>query len=257
MNTITDTAELAMQSTNLFKRVTVLLYGVFAYAIGCMGLFWLILGSGEIAPVGLSEWQASNTLLAVLTNTGLIVLFGVQHSVMARPWFKRQLVKIIPQSAERATFMLMSGIATMSAIYFWQDIPGTIWVVESTFAQVVLWSLYTFGWIYLLLSTFVTNHFELMGLRQVYLYFRNQPYKPLPFTRKFMYRYSRHPMMLGVMIGLWAIPMMTVTHFIMSTLFTIYVVIGIYFEEKDLIKDFGEVYQQYKKEIATFVPGMY
>jgi len=257
MNTITDTADLAMPSTHLFKRVTVLFYGVFAYAVGCMGLFWLILGSGGIAPVGLSEWQASNTLQAVLTNIGLIILFGIQHSVMARPWFKRQLVKIIPHSAERATFMLMSGIATMSAIYFWQDIPGTIWVVENTLSRIVLWSLYAFGWTYLLLSTFVTNHFELMGLRQVYLYFRNQPYKPLPFTRKFMYRYSRHPMMLGVMIGLWAIPAMTVTHFIMATLFTIYVVIGIYFEEKDLIKDFGEVYLQYKKEIATFLPGMY
>ena len=153
--------------------------------------------------------------------------------------------------------MLMSGVVTIMAIYFWQPLPGIVWSVENPVGQVALYALYAIGWAYLLLSTFVTNHFELMGLRQVYLYFMNKPYTSLPFTRKFMYRYSRHPMMLGVLIGMWAIPVMSVSHFIMALLFTTYIAIGVSLEEDDLVKDFGDTYRDYKKEIATFIPKIF
>jgi len=151
----------------------------------------------------------------------------------------------------------MSGVVTVVAVYFWQSLPGTVWAIENDITQIVVYAIYAFGIAYLLFATFITNHFELMGLRQVYLYFRNKPYTALPFTKKFMYRSSRHPMMLGMLLLLWAVPVMSVTHLLLSVLFTIYIAVGVYFEERDLIKNFGETYRKYKKEIATFVPGMY
>ena len=247
----------AEETPGFLKRLGVLSYGLLAYAFGCGGLFWLIFALGGLAPVGLSEFVADSTLTAVLINAGLVALFGIQHSVMARAGFKKWIVKHIPPAVERATYMLASGVVTVAAIYFWQAIPGTIWTVDNTALHIAIWSLYALGWSYLLLATFVTNHFELMGLRQVYLYFRNKPYTELPFTRKFMYRYSRHPMMLGMLIGLWAVPVMSLSHLVMAGLFSIYVFVGLFFEERDLLKRFGETYRKYKTEIATFVPGMY
>lgn len=256
MTSITElTADgMPFESPGIVKRISVLAYGILAYNIGCAGLFWLIFALGGLAPVGISHLQTSSAIYALLVDIGLIVIFGLQHSVMARATFKKWLSRYIPEAAERSTFMLMSGVVTVSAIYFWQPLPGVVWSIENPVGQVVLWSLYAIGWTYLLASTFVTNHFELMGLRQVYLYFRNKPYTSLPFTRKFMYSYSRHPMMLGVLIGMWAIPVMSVSHFIMALLFTTYIAIGVSLEEKGLEKDFGDTYRGYKKDIATLIP---
>ena len=253
----TQTHSVPVISTGLVKRTSVLAYGLLAYNIGCAGLFWLIFALGGLAPSGLSDFRAESTSTALLVNIGLIVLFGTQHSIMARASFKKWITRYIPEATERATYMLMSGTAAITAIYYWQPLPGTVWSVENTAVQSVLWILYALGWGYLLLSTFVTNHFELMGLRQVYLYFRNKPYTHLPFTRKYMYRYSRHPMMLGILVGMWAIPVMSVTHFIMATLLTLYIAVGVFFEERDLMKRFGETYRNYKKDIATFIPRIF
>lgn len=254
---ITHSNTAPVESTGILKRTSVLAYGLIAYTTGCAGLFWLIFAMGGLAPASLSEFKAESITTALLINVGLIVLFGLQHSFMARRGFKKWITRLIPEATERATFMLMSGTVAMSAIYFWQALPGTVWSVENSTAQIVLWTLYALGWGYLLLSTFVTNHFELMGLRQVYLYFRNKPYTSLPFTRKYMYRYSRHPMMLGILVGMWAIPVMSVSHFIMATLLSLYIVVGVFFEERDLMKNFGDTYRNYKKEIATFIPRVF
>lgn len=245
------------ESVGVIKRTAVLAYGVFAYIIGVSGLLWLILAVGGLAPMGFGPVHASSVAGAVAINLGLILLFGVQHSVMARAGFKQWLTRVIPSAAERATYLLMSGLVTVMAIALWQSLPGTVWVVQNPVAQMGLWAAYALGWGYLFMATFVTNHFELMGLRQVYLYFANKSYTSLPFTRKYMYRYSRHPMMLGFLIGMWAVPVMTVTHFAMSLLFTVYIGIGVALEERDLLKRFGDTYRRYKKDIATFVPGMY
>lgn len=245
------------ESNGLMKRIAVLSYGLLSYAVGCLGLFWLILGFGGIAPVGLSSFQADSLGGILLMNIGLIALFGLQHSVMARARFKQWLTRYIPEAAERSTFMLFSGIVSILAVYFWQVLPGTVWSVESTALQTFLWTVYALAWTYLLLATFVTNHFELMGLRQVYLYFRQQPYSKLPFTNKLMYRYSRHPMMLGVLVGMWSVPVMGVAHMSMAILFSVYVFIGIFFEERDLIAHFGDQYRRYKQQISTFIPGIY
>ncbi|MDH5179017.1 MAG: NnrU family protein [Gammaproteobacteria bacterium] len=249
--------ELPFVSSGLLKRLSVLTYGMVAYVTGCVGLFWLILGFGGLVPVGVSGVKVESTTSAVLVNIALIVLFAVQHTVMARSGFKQWLSRYLPVAAERATFMLFSGVMSILAVYFWQSLPGTVWAVENTTLQIVLQAGYALAWAYMLLATFVTNHFELMGLRQVYLYFRNQPYQPLPFTNRLMYRYSRHPMMLGFLVGMWSVPVMSAGHLVMAMLFTLYIFFGITFEERDLTRKFGETYRKYKKEIAAFIPGIY
>ena len=258
---MTSTTETSMplidQSVGFSKRLSVLGYGIMSYLIGVAALLWILLGIADLAPVGLSPLHTDSAGLAVLVDLVLIVLFGLQHSIMARGSFKQGLQRLLPEAVERSTYVLMSGIVTAIAIYFWQPVAGQIWQVENTLLRAVLWTGFAAGWGYLFLATFVTNHFELMGLRQVYLYFTKQPYNKLPFTSKFMYRYSRHPMMLGLLLGIWAIPQMSVTQFIMSSLLTVYIAIGITLEERDLVKTFGETYRQYKNRIATFIPKIF
>jgi len=244
-------------ATGPLKRSAVLLYGVAAYAIGVGGLLWIILAMGGLAPVGISQLQTDSLPAALALDLGLIALFGLQHSIMARRAFKQRLKAWLPEAAERATFVLLSGVCLGLALWAWQPLPGTLWQVESTTAQYLLWGLYALGWSYLFIATFVTNHFELMGLRQVYLYFCERPYTKLPFVKKYMYRYSRHPMMLGVLVGMWAVPTMSVSHFVMASLLSAYIVVGVFFEERDLVKQFGDTYRRYRKEIAAIIPGMF
>lgn len=241
----------------LIKRISVLGYGILSYNIGVAGLLWIILAMGDLAPVGFSPLQTSNVIPAMLINLGLVALFGLQHSIMARARFKQRIKQILPEATERATYILMSGVFMAIAIYFWQPLPGNVWTVENTVGQVALWSAYALGWSYLFIATFVTNHFELMGLRQVYLYFTNKPYSTLPFTQKYMYKYSRHPMMLGLLIGMWALPTMSVSHLVMATLLTLYIGVGVFLEERELVNQFGETYRAYKKEIATLLPKIF
>lgn len=241
----------------LLKRTLVLGYGLFGYLVGVTALTWFILAMGGIAPSAFSPFKTTTVAGSLAVNIGLVLLFGLQHSIMARRGFKSMMSKIMPQATERATFLFATGIVLILAIWAWQPLPGSVWSVENTLATIVLWSLYGLGWTYLLLATFITNHFELMGLRQVYLYFARKEYRKVPFTSKFMYRYSRHPMMLGVLLGMWCVPVMSLTHFVMASLFTVYIFTGIYFEERDLEADFGETYKSYKKEIAALVPKIY
>ena len=156
----------ATESANVIKRTAVLAYGILAYGIGVAGLLWLILALGALAPIGFSPLHTNTIAEAVAVNLGLMVLFGIQHSVMARAGFKKWLTRIIPPATERATYLLMSGVVTIFAIYLWQPLPGTVWAVENTIAQVGLWAAYALGWGYLFMATFVTNHFELMGWQE-------------------------------------------------------------------------------------------
>lgn len=257
MTTTTTHNQVLVESNGLISRSLVLLYGVLSYGVGVTGLMWFILAMGGLAPVGFSTLQTGSVLFAFLVNIGLILLFGLQHSVMARDGFKRSLYKLIPAAAERSTFVLLSGFLLMLAIAAWQPLPGIVWEVDAGMAKVTLWILYSAGWGYLFLATFVTNHFELMGLRQVYLYFVRKPYSSLPFVNKYMYRYSRHPMMLGVLVGMWSVPVMSISHCVMALLLTLYVAVGVFLEERDLVKRFGDAYRAYKKDIAMLVPNLF
>lgn len=247
----------AMADTSGLKRGLVLLYGLLGYVSGMVGLLWFILAMGGLAPTAFGPLQMTSTLGAITFNIGLIVLFGLQHSMMARSGFKGLMRRWMPHATERATFLLFTGLAIIFVIVFWQPLPGVVWQIENMGLTVGLWVLYGLGWSYLLVATFVTNHFELMGLRQIYFYFRNEPYSSVSFTKKFMYRYSRHPMMLGLLVGMWCVPIMSISQFVMASLLTLYVFVGIFFEERDLVREFGDSYEKYKKEVAALIPKIY
>lgn len=141
-------------------------------------------------------------------------------------------------------------------LWLWQPMSAVVWSVANPAGQALLWSLFGFGWLYLVASTFVTNHFDLFGLRQAWLFMRGEDYRPVPFTRTWMYRYSRHPMMAGILIGLWAIPTMTAAHLAFALGMTLYIAIGMRFEERALTRHFGDTYRQYSREVGRFFPRL-
>lgn len=247
---ITETVK--HQEYGLGDRVFALGYSLVSYTIGAGALFWLIFAAGGYAPLGFVNLSNGNEILALTINILLVVAFGVQHSVMARTKFKAKLTRYIPVHLERSTFVLVSGVLTLVIIALWQVIDVTVWQVQSTVPVLLLQAAYVFGIVYVLGSSFVTNHFELFGLRQAWLYFTKTPYTPLEFKQRWMYRYSRHPMMLGLLFIFWCSPEMSVTRFTLALLYTIYIFEGIRHEEGGLIEEFGDSYREYKKQIGLF-----
>ena len=240
---------------SLVSRVLVLIYGVLSYFIGVAGLACIVLALIDFIPFGfLSSSESSNP---ILINITLVSAWGFIHTVMARDKFKQIVTKIIPEPAERPTYVLVAGITSILLIGLWQTVPGVIWAPTNSIVVALIWAIFVFGWIYLLAATFAINHFDLFGLRQVYLNFKNQPRPPLEFTKRLMYKTTRHPIQTGVLIGIWFLPNMTATKIILSIGFTVYIFIGLYFEEKDLIKDIGKPYQDYMQETGKLFPKIF
>ena len=238
------------------KRSLVFAYAVISYLIGCAGLAYLILWMAGLLPGAFGGPWVGHREMDWITDLLLLALFGLQHSIMARPGFKRLLLHLLPNAAERATYVLASGLVTLALVAFWSPMPQSIWLVEATPAATLLWVLFVAGWALLFTATFGTNHFELFGLRQAWLYLRGRPWEPLPFVRAGLYRYVRHPIMTGLLIGIWSTPDMRLEHLIMSTGLTVYIFIGVFFEERDLVGYFGEGYLQYRREVGGVVPRL-
>ncbi|MCB2101656.1 MAG: isoprenylcysteine carboxylmethyltransferase family protein [Rhodobacterales bacterium] len=237
-------------------RAGVFTYGVLAYAAGMGPLVWMILWMFGLLPVGFVPLAGESVAAAVAINLALVALFAVQHSVMARKAFKRRLTRIIPAAAERSTFVLATGICLALALGLWQTVPGTVWSVETPALQVALYAISAFGWSFLVASTFAINHFDLFGLRQVWLYLAGRPYTPVKFVTRWMYRYVRHPLMTGIFLGMWAAPQMTVDHLLMAAVMTLYVLIGVHHEEKDLRRQFGDTYDAYARRVGKYLPRL-
>lgn len=238
------------------NRYIILYYGILSYVIGLGGLtyFILFIGGWDFLPLHINSGTAANPTNALLINIGLISLFGLQHSIMARPSFKNTWTKIIPQVAERSTYVLLSGILMVVICLYWQPIDGTLWQIDNPIFKTLLIIGYLLGWTLAVLATFMINHFELFGLQQVYYNLRNTP-EPEPwFTERFFYKIVRHPLQLGVLIGIWSTPTMSMTHLSLSLTMSIYIFIGLYFEEKDLVASLGEDYQNYKKRVPQVLP---
>jgi protein-S-isoprenylcysteine O-methyltransferase Ste14 len=213
---------------------------------------------GDIfVPKSVSTQTETSLSTALLINSPLLLLWGVQHSVMARSWFKEAIIDVIPQHTERSTYVLLSSVVLGIMMVNWQSIDGLVWQVESAVLVQVIWGLFAFGWILVLFSTFLTDHFDLFGLRQTWLYFVKQTYRAVPFTERFFYRWIRHPMMLGILIAFWATPVMTMSHLVFSIGMTIYVLLGIHFEEKGLARALGNDYVQYQSRTARVIPKIY
>lgn len=237
-------------------KILTLVYGVISYFIGVIGLGCIILALAGFIPYGFLWGSAELAINSHIWNLALVAIWGAIHTVMARPAFKTALVKIIPEPAERATYILGAGITSVALIGFWKSATGLVWQFETTFIVYALWGLFAFGWAFLLAATFAINHFDLFGLRQVYLNFRGQPRPPLAFTKRLMYRYVRHPIQTGILIGIWATPVMSMTQITLSLGFTAYIFIGLWFEERDLIAEHGAAYRDYRKEAGSVFPKL-
>ncbi|WP_028082010.1 methanethiol S-methyltransferase [Solimonas soli] len=237
------------------KRLLVLLYGVACYAVFAQVLLYFIgFLEGFLVEKTVNSGAPPPLARAVLIDSALIGLFGVQHSVMARRRFKAWWSLLVPACIERSTYVLATSLAFVALIHGWQPIPGTIWQIDQPLAKTAMYAISAGGWLLVLLATFMTNHFDLFGLRQVYLYSVRRRYMPVPFEEKWLYRWIRHPMMSGVLIAVWATPAMTAGHLLLALGFTVYILVGVHFEEKDLSGDLGEAYLRYTRRTARFLP---
>lgn len=232
------------------------LYGLAAYA-ACLGaLLYLIGFSGNVLVPRSVDSGASATLVeALCIDVLLLSLFAVQHSVMARQAFKRAWTRIVPQPVERSTYVLATSIVL--AVFFWQwrSIPAPIvWQVGNAAAVQLLWTAFWLGWMLVLVSTFLINHFELFGLQQVFARMTGRKMPEPEFRTPLLYRYVRHPLYLGILLSLWSVSVMTAGHLLYSTGFSAYILLGIWFEERDLIAQFGARYRRYRAEVGMLVP---
>ena len=237
------------------KRFAVLLYGVVVYLIFFATFLYLIGFVGNLlVPKSLDGALQVPLLQALLTNVILVLIFGIQHSTMARPWFKKWWKKYIPDPIERSTYVLFTVLALVALFAFWQPLGGIVWSVEDSYFAGVLWALFALGWTILLVSTFLINHFDLFGLRQVWLYFRGKPYEPLRFRLPLLYKWVRHPLYLGFILAFWAAPTMSYSRLFLAALFTAYILRAIRWEEKDLVTHFGEKYRSYQERVPMLLP---
>lgn len=242
------------------KKAAVLLYGVVNYLVGSASLVALIAFIFNYMPDNpllgnIDAADARPTGIALLINLGLITLFALQHSVMARRSFKQKLERLLPPAAERSTFMLGTAVVVFLMIGLWQPMSSPIWSLDEGLAYYSLLGIGLAGWALVFYSTFLINHFDLFGLRQVWLYFRDTPYTHLPFQLSSLYRYIRHPIMTGVFIGIWFTPVMSVGHLIFALGMSAYIVIGVAYQERDLIRAFGERYLAYRAGTGRFLPA--
>jgi protein-S-isoprenylcysteine O-methyltransferase Ste14 len=239
---------------SLTYRTTIFGFGVVAYGLGVgalVGLILVMLGVASFTGGPIGKLPLG---VALLLDLGLLVAFALQHSVMARPSFKARWTQIVPASAERSTFLLATALALIPLLLFWQPMPEVVWSVEGPVLRGLLLAVAVAGWAYLLAASFAINHFELFGLQQVYQALRNRPLTQPPFQARWMYRFDRHPIMTGILIGIWVTPTMTVDHLVFAIGTTVYVCVGVFFEERSLRQQLGSAYEEYCERVRTIVP---
>jgi len=237
------------------KRILVLLYGISCYLIFFLTFLYSVGFVGNlIVPKSIDSGVPASLVQALLINVLLLGIFAVQHSVMARPAFKRWWTQFVPQTVERSTYVLLSSLALLLLFWLWQPMPGAVWNVESTLGQNALWALFWIGWGLVLISTFLISHFDLFGLRQVWLNLKGRSYTPLDFKAPLLYGFVRHPIMLGFIIAFWAIPHMTVGHLLFAFATTAYILIALQFEERDLVAFYGATYEEYRRKVSMIIP---
>ncbi len=236
-------------------RIISFVYGVLAH-LGFLVAFMYLIGflGNFVVPKSIDSGQAGPVGQALLINVILIAIFGIPHSVMARPGFKQWWTKVVPQHIERSTYVMISNLLVALLMWQWQPMVGVIWNVEHPVGASVLWGLFGIGWVMIVLTSFVINHFDLFGLRQVYLHLRGMEYTPLEFKAKWIYQYIRHPLMLGWIIAFWSTPQMSAGHLVFAVGTTVYILIAIQFEERDLVKYHGEDYENYRRKVSMLIP---
>ena len=237
------------------KKTLFFLFGLFVYFIALITLAYMAGFLGNfLVPNSIDGLPRTDTWSAILTNILLILVFTCQHSIMARQGFKKWWIRIIPKPIERSTFVLFSSLALLFIFHYWQPIRGIVWDFQSAPLAVIFYAIYFLGWTIVVVATFLINHWDLFGLRQVYLYLVDRPYTALDLSKPFFYGRIRHPLYLGFLITFWATPTMTVTHLLFSVLVSTYIFLAVKLEEKDLISDFKDQYLEYKKKVPMLLP---
>ena len=236
------------------KRWLIFIYGVASYAVFFATFLYAIGFVGNLfVPKSIDSLPEATLGVALLINAGLLGVFAIQHSVMARPAFKRWWARIIPKEAERSTYVLLSSVALIALFVYWEPMGGVVWRVDAPVARALIYVAFAFGWLLVLASTFLINHFDLFGLRQVWLQLRRRPYTPLPFKTPALYRHVRHPLYMGWFFAFWSTPTMTVAHLVFAIATSAYILIAIRLEERDLLAEHPE-YARYRERVPMLVP---
>ncbi len=237
-------------------RVFTFLYGTLSYAIFFATFVYAAGFVGNFAvPKSMDSASIDTRQFAFIVDLGLLALFALQHSVMARPAFKRAVTRILPATIERSTYVLASSTALLFLFWQWKPLGGNIWNVQSITGRVLIYGGFGAGWLLVLLATFAISHFDLFGLRQVWRHLLGQPETPPRFSTPFLYRIVRHPLYVGWLLAFWCTPTMTITHLFFAVMTTTYILIGIQLEERDLMKVHPE-YAHYREQVPMLVPGL-
>ncbi|MBC7771178.1 MAG: isoprenylcysteine carboxylmethyltransferase family protein [Pyrinomonadaceae bacterium] len=225
-------------------------YGAFfvviLYAIGFVG--------GWLVPKSINSGAPGPLAPSLLINTGLLVLFVGQHTLMARPWFKRAWTRVAPKAIERSTFVIAASACLALLFWQWRPLPGELWRISNPAAALAVSAVSMLGWVIVFASSFMVSHFDLFGLRQTWFRFRQRAYEPVGFRLVGLYTVVRHPLMLGFLIAFWATPVMTVGHLFFAVMVSGYILFGTWMEERDLIAEHGEAYMEYRRRVPGLVP---
>lgn len=240
----------------MLKRLLFFAYGLTSYLIFLFTFLYAIAFVGGFAvPSRLDSPLRTSLPEALAIDCVLLTIFAVQHSVMARKWFKERWTQIVPWAIERSTYVLCASLALLLLFWQWRPIGIQIWSFENAAARVVLWTLFAAGWATVLTVTFLINHFDLFGLRQVWLPLIGRPYARVPFRTPLPYRFVRHPLYFGFLLAFWMTPTMTLAHFVFAFATTAYIVLAIQFEERDLVSEHGAEYEEYRRTVPMLLPG--
>jgi protein-S-isoprenylcysteine O-methyltransferase Ste14 len=239
------------------KRLVAFVYGVICYAAFFVTLLYSVGFLGNFGvPKSIDSGPEGDLFTALAIDAALLALFALQHSIMARRWFKRAWTRIVPEPVERSTYVLFSSAAMLFMFWQWRPIGGVIWTIDAGLAKTVILGLYAAGIMIVLISTCLINHFDLFGLRQVYLYLIGRKYTSLEFRTPFFYRYVRHPLYVGWLLTFWSAPTMTVAHLFFAVMTTAYIFVAIRFEEADLMKVHGDKYRRYRNQVPMIIPAL-
>ena len=239
----------------MVKRIATFLYGLVCYVLFLATFLYAVGFVGDLlVPKAIDGPRAGGFWPSLAIDALLLAVFAVQHSVMARRWFKQRWTRIVPWTIERSTYVLFASAALALLMWQWRPLGGEVWRVEAAPARGLLWALFALGWTLVLYATFLINHFDLFGLRQVWLALRGRPYTHSRFGTPGPYRLVRHPLYLGFLLAFWATPHMTVTHLVFALATTGYILIAIQLEERDLVREHGEAYASYRRRVPMLLP---
>lgn len=245
----------------MFARLAILLYAIVSYAVFTVSFLYALGFVGNyVVPKSIDKsidvGSQTNVSEAVVVNLLLLSLFAIQHSVMARPAFKRWWAKFLPVACQRSTYVLLSSLILLLLFWQWRPIPAPVWQIDGTAAWLLI-GIHWLGWLIVLTSTYMIDHFDLFGLRQAFAALRGAEMPAQSFRTPLLYKIVRHPLMLGFLLAFWATPAMTAGHLLFAIANTAYILVALQFEERDLIAEFGTTYQQYRRRVPMLVPRIF